>query len=150
MFSHCERTHTSDSNDAASAEHPVDQHEVQKLKVELSKKFQEARINTQCHISKVTAQADPNSVFATLFRKSCPFRLSASNGRPTYFFDRDPAHFRFILNYLRNGTMVQEGTLPRDRRYLSNYSQRSVFVLQDTSLRQTVGAHESICPVEVQ
>ena len=127
LFSDRERTHTSDANDAASADHPVDQQVVQALEVELFKKFQETqeeRIifevgNTQWHTSKVTARADPNSLFAMLFRKGCPFRPSTSNGRPTYFFDRDPAHFRFILNYLRNGAMVQEGTLPRERRYLS-------------------------------
>ena len=127
LFSDRDRTHCSTSTDAASADHPVDQQVVQKLEVELFKKFQETqeeRIifevgNTQWHTSKVTARADPNSLFAMLFRKGCPFRPSTSNGRPTYFFDRDPAHFRFILNYLRNGAMVQEGTLPRERRYLS-------------------------------
>ena len=53
-----------------------------------------------------------------LFRKGCPFRPSTSYGRHAYFFDRDSAHFRFILNYLRNGAMVKEGSLPRERRYL--------------------------------
>ena len=127
LFSDRDRTHCSNSTDAASADYPVDQQVVQKLEVELFKKFQETqeeRIifevgNTLWHTSKVTARADPNSLFAMLFRKGCPFRPSTSNGRPTYFFDRDPAHFRFILNYLRNGAMVQEGTLPRERRYLS-------------------------------
>ena len=146
LFSDRDRTYCSNSTDAASADHPVDQQVVQKLEVELFKKFQETqqeRIifevgNTQWHTSKVTARANPNSLFAMLFCKGCPFRPSTSNGRPTYFFDRDqahfrfilngrptyffdrdPAHFRFILNYLRNGAMVQEGTLPRERRYLS-------------------------------
>ena len=127
LFSDRDRTHCSNSTDAASADYPVDQQVVQKLEVELFKKFQETQAeriifevgNTQWHTSKVTARADPNSLFAMLFRKGCPFRPSTSNGRPTYFFDRDPAHFRFILNYLRNGAMVQEGTLPRERRYLS-------------------------------
>ena len=124
LFSDRDRIHCSNSTDAASADHPVDQQVVQKLEVELFKKFQETqeeRIifevgNTQWHTSKVTARADPNSLFAMLFRKGCPLRPSTFNGRPTYFFDRDPAHFRFILNYLRNGAMVQEGTLLRERR----------------------------------
>ena len=96
LFSDRDRTHCSTSTDAASADHPVDQQVVQKLEVELQE-TQEERIifevgNTQCHTSKVTARADPNSLFAMLFHKGCPFRPSTSNGRPTYFFDRDPAH----------------------------------------------------------
>ena len=58
--------------------------------------------NQQFHTSRVTLRADPHSLFAMLFRKGCPFRPSTSYGRPTYYFDRDSAHFRFILSYLKN------------------------------------------------
>ena len=44
-----------------------------------------------------------------LICNNCPFRPSTSNGLPTYFFHWDSVHFRFILNYLKNGVMVQSG-----------------------------------------
>ena len=66
-----------------------------------------------------TLRINQQTLFAMLFSKGSLFRPSTSNGRPIYFFDQDPAHFRFILNYMRNGAMAQEGTLPRERRYLS-------------------------------
>ena len=127
LFSDREMTYTSGANDSASGDHPVYQQGVQKLEVELFKKFQETQEeqiifevgNRQWHTSKVSAWADPNSLFAMLFCKGFPFRPSDSNGRPTYFFDRDPASFPFMLNYLKNWSKVQVGTLPRERRYLS-------------------------------
>ena len=92
LFSDRERTHTSNANDAASADHTVDQQVVPTLEVELFKKFQETQeeriifeVGTiQWHTSKVTSRADPNSLFAMLFRKGCLFRPSTSNDRPTY------------------------------------------------------------------
>jgi hypothetical protein len=43
-----------------------------------------------------------------------PFRPNNN----TYFFDRDPAHFRIILNYLRNGAQIEIAVLPKEQRYL--------------------------------
>jgi hypothetical protein len=37
---------------------------------------------------------------------------------PIYFIDRDPAHFRHILNYLRLGSSWMPQSLPRELRYL--------------------------------
>lgn len=37
---------------------------------------------------------------------------------PIYFIDRDPAHFRHILNYLRLGSSWMPHSLPRELRYL--------------------------------
>lgn len=67
--------------------------------------------------SRLTLMADPQSLFGQLMRDDCPFRPGGSNGR-TYFFDRDPSHFRFILNYLRNGGHLDASFLPREKRYL--------------------------------
>ena len=57
---------------------------------------------------------EPDSLFAQVF--------SSENVKPSvggqYFFDRDPSHFRFILNYLRNGCKIDIRTLPKDSRYL--------------------------------
>ena len=64
--------------------------------------------------SKVTLRADPTSVFAVMLLPQSPFRPNTN----TYFFDRDPAHFRFILNYLRNGGCMDLNILPREQRYL--------------------------------
>ena len=37
--------------------------------------------------------------------------------RNCYYFDRDPAHFKFILNYLRNGAHLVMLTLPHEKLY---------------------------------
>ena len=126
MFSDQSDTYTSMNTDASSSRVPVSNTVVRKLEEDILKKLQEIqeeRIilevgNQQFHTSRVTMRADPHSLFAMLCRKDCPFRPSTSYGRPTYYFDRDSSHFRFILNYLRNGAMVKEDSLPRERRYL--------------------------------
>ena len=48
------------------------------------------------HTSRVTLRADPYSVLAVMLRKDSPMRPCGN----TYYFDRDPSHVRFILNYL--------------------------------------------------
>ena len=48
------------------------------------------------HTSRVTLRADPNSVLAVMLRKDSPMRPCGN----TYYFDRDPSHFRCILNCL--------------------------------------------------
>lgn len=73
-------------------------------------------IGGQCfQTSKVSMRADPGSKFGRMMRRDCPFRPAKN----TYFFDRDPSHFRFILNYMRNGGHLDVSLLPREKRYLS-------------------------------
>ena len=47
--------------------------------------------------------------------------------RNSFFFDRDPAYFRIILNYLRNGCRINETILPRERRYLMEIKDEAEF-----------------------
>ena len=58
---------------------------------------------------------DQKSLFEEIFSEESPVKPSLGN---QYFFDRDPAHFRIILNYLRNGCKIDIRTLPKDIRYL--------------------------------
>ena len=48
------------------------------------------------HTSRVTFRADPDSVLAVMLRKDSPMRPCGNK----YYFDRDPSHFRCILNCL--------------------------------------------------
>ncbi|KAL3864922.1 hypothetical protein ACJMK2_006567 [Sinanodonta woodiana] len=60
--------------------------------------------------SLLTLTKDPNSMLAAMFSGRHELR-SDSDG--SYFIDRDGVHFRYILNYLRDGC-IKEGTLPND------------------------------------
>ena len=67
---------------------------------------------TRFETSESTLKQDPESLFFLLFSKDTP-------NRDNYFIDRDPAHFRLILNYLRCGcSLPSESVLPRELRYL--------------------------------
>ncbi|KAK3580331.1 hypothetical protein CHS0354_014804 [Potamilus streckersoni] len=46
---------------------------------------------------------------------------------PIFFFDRDPAHFRNILNYLRNRALCELPTLPRELRFLYELKAEAAF-----------------------
>ncbi|KAK3593306.1 hypothetical protein CHS0354_031366 [Potamilus streckersoni] len=46
---------------------------------------------------------------------------------PTFFLDRDPAHFRHILNYLRNRALCELPTLPRELRFLYELKAEAAF-----------------------
>lgn len=58
--------------------------------------------------SLLTLTKDPDSMLAAMF--SGRHKLRQENDG-SYFIDRDGAHFRYILNYLRDGC-IKEGTLP--------------------------------------
>ncbi|CAH1782827.1 unnamed protein product [Owenia fusiformis] len=60
--------------------------------------------------SVMTLTKDPDSMLAAMF--SGRHRLKEEKDG-SHFIDRDGTHFRYILNYLRDGG-VQEGTLPKN------------------------------------
>lgn len=64
--------------------------------------------------SKVTLRADPTSVFAMMQNPNSQFRPCNN----IFFFDRDPAHFKIILGYLRNNCYMEKRMLPNEARYL--------------------------------
>ena len=111
----------------------VNREAVQKLTTETFNKLQQSQegrvilnIGGQCfQTSRVTLMADPTSMFALMLRKGCPLRPS----RNTYFLDRDPLHFKFILNYLRNGAHVDICMLPHEKRYLLEMLMESRFYM---------------------
>ena len=82
--------------------------------------------------SRVTLRADPNSVLAFMLRKDSPMRPCGN----TYYFNRDPSHFRFILNYLRNGAHLEAMTLPHEKRYLMELLAEARFHLLEIILER--------------
>ena len=70
--------------------------------------------------SKATLRGDPGSLLCAMTQPGSPMhymRIDEYNS-PIYFIDRDPAHFRHILNYLRLGSSWMSQSLPRELRYL--------------------------------
>lgn len=53
-----------------------------------------------------TLQADPSSILAKMVQKDSPYQPYELDMVYTYFVDRDPRHFRTILDYLRNMNCV--------------------------------------------
>lgn len=73
--------------------------------------------------SKNTLRADPSSVFAMMLKPDSPFRPSKN----IYFFDRDPSHFKIILNYLKYNCTYEKRYLPREHVYLYEILQEAKF-----------------------
>ena len=73
---------------------------------------------TRFQTSKSTLKNDPQCILAKMVCDDSEFLPTRDNNVPVYFIDRESAHFRFILNYLRNGCQVDLDTLPKDHRYL--------------------------------
>ena len=92
---------------------------------------------TRFETSESTLKQEPESLFFLLFSKDTP-------NRDNYFIDRDPAHFRLILNYLRCGfSLPSESVLPRELRYLLEvksecefYNLQGLKDIVDTRLRR--------------
>ena len=64
------------------------------------------KLNVGGHLFTTSLQTltkDPNSMLAAMF--SGKFEMKPSEDG-TFFIDRDGTHFRFILNYLRNGELI--------------------------------------------
>lgn len=67
--------------------------------------------------SKETLLKDENSIFNVLLE----------DGKTHYFVDRDGAHFRYILNYLREDCAMDIAILPRETRYLKELRNECVY-----------------------
>jgi len=67
-----------------------------------------------------TLTKDPNSMLAAMF--SGMFEMKSSEDG-TFFIDRDGTHFRFILNYLRNGELI----LPEGATFLKELEAEAKF-----------------------
>ena len=67
-----------------------------------------------------TITKDPNSMLAAMF--SGKFEMEPSEDG-AFFIDRDGTHFRFILNYLRNGKL----TLPEGATFLKELADEAEF-----------------------
>ena len=61
-----------------------------------------------------TLQKDPESLLAKLFTSDSPIIPQGNS----VFIDRDPSHFKVILNYLRCDLDLHPATLPKERKHL--------------------------------
>jgi hypothetical protein len=70
--------------------------------------------------SKATLRGDPDSLLCAMTQPGSPmhYRRIDEYNSPIYFIDRDPAHFRHTLNYIRLGSSWMPQSLPRELRYL--------------------------------
>ena len=70
--------------------------------------------------SRATRRCDSGSLLCVMVQPGSqmrPWRVDEHNS-PVSFIDRDHAHFRYILNYLRLGSILTPQSLPREQRYL--------------------------------
>ena len=80
-------------------------------------------LNVGGHVFKTSVQTltkDPNSMLAAMF--SGKFEMKPCEDG-SFFIDRDGTHFRFILNYLRNGKL----TLPEGATFLKELEDEAEF-----------------------
>ncbi len=99
--------------------------EWQKLEEEIQRmeeinKIQQSRVKLDIGgnvytTSILTLTNDSNSMLAAMFSGRHSLKQETDG---SYFIDRDGTHFRYILNYLRDGGF-KEGTLPTDRGFLN-------------------------------
>ncbi|KAK3085458.1 hypothetical protein FSP39_003706 [Pinctada imbricata] len=53
-----------------------------------------------------TLKREADSLLAKMTKPISPLQPYVTDGLPTYFLDRDPSIFSFLLDYLRNGPKV--------------------------------------------
>ena len=70
--------------------------------------------------SRQTLTSDPNSMLAAMFSGR---HKQETTGDGSFFIDRDGTHFRFILNYLRNGELI----LPEGATFLKELEAEAKF-----------------------
>jgi hypothetical protein len=67
--------------------------------------------------STTTLSSDPSSILAHMVMKTSPMKPYDLNGTQTYFVDRNPRYFDFILDYLRSPNCIGQ-ILPNDKTML--------------------------------
>ena len=73
--------------------------------------------------SKTTLRADPSSIFALMLQSNSAFHPCNN----IFSSDGDPAHFKIILNNLRNNCTVEKRYLPREHHYFNEIAQEANF-----------------------
>jgi hypothetical protein len=82
---------------------------------------------TKFETSGSTLQADPSSLLALMILPSSPLKPYSVDNIYTYFLDRDPKLFHYILTYLRNGAELPLRCLPRDLPLLYSLQKETQF-----------------------
>ena len=77
--------------------------------------------------STLTLTRDPTSMLAAMFSGRHALRQDDDG---SYFIDRDGTHFRYVLNYLRDGAF-RPGTLPADPCFLGQLCTESEYYQLD-------------------
>ena len=71
----------------------------------------------------MTLLKDADSMLAAMFSGRHPIRQENDG---SIFIDRDGTHFRYILNYLRDGGFV-DGSLPEDKQTLKELQNEAMY-----------------------
>ena len=67
---------------------------------------------TRFSTSRQTLLSDPDSMLAKMFDPDSAFSTPGLKKEGAYFIDRDPIHFRAVLNYLRSGYLATDCDVP--------------------------------------
>lgn len=94
-----------------------------------------------------TLQADPSSLLSHMVMPSSPVKPYSVYNIYSYFVDRDPKLFSFILSYLRNGADLPMTQLPKDLQLLKSLQMEADFF----NLRHLeVLFHKKITPLSAE
>jgi len=67
---------------------------------------------TRFRTTRQTLLSDPDSMLAKMFDPDSAFSAPGVKKDGAYFLDRDPIHFRAVLNYLRSGYLAADCDVP--------------------------------------
>ena len=67
---------------------------------------------TRFRTTRQTLLSDPDSMLAKMFDPDSAFSAPGVKKGGAYFLDRDPIHFRAVLNYLRSGYLATDCDVP--------------------------------------
>jgi hypothetical protein len=113
-------THRSQEHDEVSIE-ADDQFEKEQEAIDaisVLKSMQENTVQLDVGGYKVETTRETLSRIPSKFSKF-QREIKTKGNTPTYFIDRDPKHFGFILNYLRNNGEMDKRMFPQEKSALS-------------------------------